>query len=111
MFDQFNIYLIKERHKKQLQHVLDTCPEIGEKWRHAKELLNNSIFRDYLDLEIVIWDKRAGVAFNKLNRPKRAMNRIKAYRGLYNRLFMAIDNGKPWIQLDKSGYEIFTTMN
>lgn len=111
MFDQFNIYLIKEVHKKQLLRLLSTCPDIADKWSKAKALLDNSVFRDYLGLEIVIWDKRAGVAFNKLNRPKRAMNRIEAYRGLYNRLFMEIDNGKPWIQLDKSGDEIFATMN
>ena len=110
MFDRFNIYLVSETHKKHHQHLLGTRPDIAEKWNKAKVLLDNSVFRDHLELSIAIWEKRAGICLNK-KRKKSASNKIKAYRGLYSKLQKDIDDGKAWLDLDKTGAEIFATMN
>lgn len=111
MFDQYTIYLINETHKKQLQHVLSTRPDIADKWSKAKALLGNSVFRNHLEPAIVIWGKRAGICLNKNKRKKSASNKMKAYWGLYSKLQKDIDDGKAWLDLDKTGYEIFATMN
>ena len=111
MNDGLGIYVISEAHKKHLRCVLEASPELAEKWTRAKDLLKDSIFCDYLHLEIVIWGQRAGVAFGKIMRTKRADNRIKAYKTLYRLLLESVDYGKPLIQLEKSGDELFASMN
>lgn len=111
MIHQVNIYLINDTHKNLLQHLLSTCPDIADKWSKAKVLLDNSVFREHLEPAIVIWGKRAGISLNKDARKKSASNKMKAYWGLYSQLVKDIDNGKPWLDLDRTGDEIFATMN
>lgn len=111
MKELLGIYLIKEKNEKELRHALDACPAIAKSWDDARALLKNSVFCDYLEPEIVIWGKRYAVTLVKNKRPIRAMNRLKAYKCIYNALTDRINGGKAWLELDKSGDEIFATLN
>lgn len=93
---------------KEFTQVLDRYPQVKERWSQVKLLVSKSVFFGYFQPKIFIRNKSVFVgasAANGYKDSRRVYNRIKAYRGLFNKLNREI--GMDEISIDKTADELF----